>query len=71
MDRPWDETLLEFIPRFQAAASETDYHLLVRELGARLNDSHGHVTSALLSAHFEPGNQAGASTSPTSRGARW
>lgn len=52
MDRPWDEALLEFIPRFQAAASEIDYHLLVKELGARLNDSHGVVSSALLSDHF-------------------
>ncbi len=52
MDQPWDEVLLEFIPRFQAAATEVDYHLLVKELGARLNDSHGRVDSAVLADHF-------------------
>ena len=52
MDQPWDEVLLEFIPRFQTAASEIDYHLLVKELGARLNDSHGSVYSAVLADHF-------------------
>jgi len=52
MDQPWDEVLLEFIPRFQAAATEADYHLLVKELGARLNDSHGLVYSAVLADHF-------------------
>ena len=59
MDQPWDEVLLEFIPRFQAAASEIDYHLLVKELGARLNDSHGVVYSKLLSAHFDQGITVG------------
>ncbi len=52
MDQPWNEVLLEFIPRFQAAATEVGYHLLVKELGARLNDSHGRVDSALLDDHF-------------------
>jgi len=48
MDDPWDETLTAFIPRFQAASSELDFHLLVKELGARINDSHGLVTSTVL-----------------------
>lgn len=52
MDQPWDEVLLEFIPRFQAAATEVDYHLLVKELGARLNDSHGRVDSSVLADYF-------------------
>jgi C-terminal processing protease CtpA/Prc len=59
MDQSWDQALLEFIPRFQAAASETQYHLLVKELGARLNDSHGGVYSELLSNHFNQGITVG------------
>jgi len=48
MDDSWDEILRAFIPRFQAASRELDFHLLVEELGARINDSHGRVTSSVL-----------------------
>ena len=41
MDRPWDETLIEFIPRFQDAKDATEYALAVMEMVARMQDSHG------------------------------
>ncbi|MCU0276505.1 MAG: S41 family peptidase [Acidobacteria bacterium] len=52
MDRPWDETLLAFIPRFQAAATELDFQLLVKELAATLHDSHAWVYSPMLDDFF-------------------
>ncbi len=52
MDRPWEEALLAFIPRFQAVANELDYHLLVKELAATLNDTHAIVISRLLENFF-------------------
>jgi carboxyl-terminal processing protease len=48
LDRPWEETLLAFIPRFQAAPNELAFHLLVKELAVTLNDSHAWVFSNLL-----------------------
>lgn len=52
MDRPWEETLLDFIPLFSEAPDELSYHLAVMELGARLNDGHGQVYSSILSAYM-------------------
>jgi C-terminal processing protease CtpA/Prc len=52
MDRPWDETLLEFIPRMLDARDATDYALTVAELGSRLQDSHVTVASPVLDAYF-------------------
>jgi C-terminal processing protease CtpA/Prc len=42
MDRPWEQTVDEFIPRFEAADTERAYELAVASLAARLDD--GHVT---------------------------
>ena len=52
MDRPWRDTLREFIPRMRDARDETDYALAVCELATRLNDSHVTVHSPVLDAYF-------------------
>ena len=41
LDRPWEATLDEFIPRLQAAADATDYALEVMGLVANIRDTHG------------------------------
>ena len=52
MDRSWDETLAEFIPRMRGARDAIDYALTVAELATRLQDSHVTVSSPVLDAHF-------------------
>ena len=47
MDRTWDETLLEFIPRMDAAADALEYTLAVAELAARIQDSHGMIINPI------------------------
>jgi C-terminal processing protease CtpA/Prc len=49
MDHAWEETLFDFIPKFQNAPDELSYHMAVKELGAMLNDSHGIVSSSIIS----------------------
>ena len=48
MDHPWENTLLDFIPKFQSAPDELSYHMATKELGAMLNDSHGVVFSLII-----------------------
>jgi C-terminal processing protease CtpA/Prc len=52
MDRPWDDTLAEFIPRLRAARDETEYALAVSELAVRLQDSHVTLASPVLDRYF-------------------
>ena len=52
MDRPWQETLSEFIPRMAAATDATDYTLTVAELATRLQDSHVTLASPVLDEVF-------------------
>ena len=40
LDDHWDDVLEEFIPRFIAVTTAADYELLVRQLAARVEDSH-------------------------------
>ncbi len=40
MDQNWDLTLTEFLPRTINPVSEADYYLSLKELSAKLNDSH-------------------------------
>ena len=40
MDIKWNVTLLDMLPRFTNCASEIDYFVTLKELVARLNDSH-------------------------------
>ncbi|MET0555378.1 MAG: S41 family peptidase [Vicinamibacteria bacterium] len=52
MDRAWDETLADFIPRLRVARDETEYALAVSELATRLQDSHVTLASPVLDRHF-------------------
>lgn len=51
MDRPWDATLEEFIPRLQGARDGLDYTLRVMELVTRINDSHGGASSPIFMSY--------------------
>lgn len=52
MDRPWGETLVEFVPRMLQARDATDYALAVAELATRIQDSHVTLASPVLEAYF-------------------
>jgi C-terminal processing protease CtpA/Prc len=52
MDRPWRETLAEFIPRMRDARDATDYALAVSELATRIQDSHVTLASRVLDDYF-------------------
>jgi len=52
MDRPWGETLVEFIPRMCGARDATDYALTVSELATRIQDSHVTLASPVLDDYF-------------------
>src|SRR5712691_13359286 len=52
MDRPWRETLAEFIPRMREARDATDYALTVAELATRIQDSHVTLAAPVLDAYF-------------------
>jgi len=52
MDRPWRDTLMEFIPRMVNARDATDYALAVSELATRIQDSHVTIASPVLDAYF-------------------
>jgi hypothetical protein len=43
IDRPWDDVLPAYIPRFEANKAAADYQLTLRELVAEIHDSHGSV----------------------------
>lgn len=40
MDQNWDSTLIEFLPRTINPVSESDYYLSLKEMSAKLNDTH-------------------------------
>ncbi len=42
-DRPWGETLADFIPRFLENKSALEYEMTVAEMVARMQDTHGFV----------------------------
>jgi C-terminal processing protease CtpA/Prc len=48
----WDDVLTEFIPIFTDASNATEYHLAVRQLIARINDSHSKTSSEVLSDYW-------------------
>jgi C-terminal processing protease CtpA/Prc len=41
LDRPWEATLDEFIPKLQGAGNATDYALRLMELVTNIDDTHG------------------------------
>lgn len=52
MDRPWADTLADFIPRLSAARDATDYALAISEVATRIQDSHVTLSSPVLDAYF-------------------
>jgi len=52
LDRPWEEVLLEFIPRMRTAGDALEYTLAVAELGSNINDTHGFMGSKILNEYF-------------------
>lgn len=52
MDKSWNNVLLDMIPRFLKIESETDFHLLLRELVVSLDDSHAVLETDKISSYF-------------------
>jgi C-terminal processing protease CtpA/Prc len=52
MGEDWDAVLREFIPKMEQAGSALEYHLAVAEMVSHIHDSHGFVSSPILSEHF-------------------
>src|SRR5262245_57019423 len=48
LERPWEETLVDFLPRFLAAEDAPAYERAVAELVACTEDSHSHALSRTL-----------------------
>lgn len=48
----WNDILYEFIPKLINAGNATEYHLSIRELTARINDSHAFTNSSVLSEYW-------------------
>ena len=51
-DQNWDEVLMEMIPRFIEVSTEVEFHLLIRELTIKLDDSHAFFKSDLVAESF-------------------
>jgi C-terminal processing protease CtpA/Prc len=58
MDQPWDRTLLEFIPKMEAAGDALEYTLTVAELTARIQDSHGMIINPIYTGYTGRANPA-------------
>jgi C-terminal processing protease CtpA/Prc len=54
-DRPWDETLSEFIPQFEAAGNELEYAITTAKLVAQIDDTHGFMNSSVLQDYLGTG----------------
>jgi C-terminal processing protease CtpA/Prc len=52
MDHPWEDALMEFVPKIAAAGDALEYHLRVAELTIRIQDSHTVALSQVLRQHF-------------------
>lgn len=52
MDRAWDSTLLDFIPKCLSVTTDTSFHLFFAQLQSRFNDSHGFTSSSLFFYYF-------------------
>jgi len=48
LDQPWDRTLTDFIPLFEADQNALDYAITVAKMVARIQDTHGFVHSKVL-----------------------
>jgi carboxyl-terminal processing protease len=52
MDYDWEETLLEFIPRFMDASDDLEYNLVFCELTTRICDGHAYASSIVLNDYW-------------------
>lgn len=52
MDQKWDEALMEFLPRTASPVSEADYYLSLKEMSAKLNDTHASFGANKLFDYF-------------------
>ena len=53
-DQDWDSVILEMIPKMREVNNESDYHLLLRELVAKLDDTHAWISIQDTSSKFPP-----------------
>lgn len=51
-DQNWNAVLTEMIPQFLSAGNDTDYHLALAELVAKIDDSHAYLFSTPISLHL-------------------
>ena len=52
MDQKWDSALLEITPKFIAPESELDFHMTMRELSVKLNDTHAFIGTMKMFDYF-------------------
>ncbi|MCV9927070.1 S41 family peptidase [Flavobacterium sp. LS1R49] len=52
MDEKWDVVLSEILPRFIAPESELDFHLTMRELSVKLDDTHASIGTVKMFERF-------------------
>jgi len=52
IERNWDEVITEFIPKFENAKNDLEYHLAVAELVCYLKDSHSSTTSPVINNYI-------------------
>ena len=52
LDQPWDRTLTDFIPLFEADQNAQEYAITVARMVARIQDSHGFVYSKVLDVYI-------------------
>lgn len=51
-DQSWDETLMEFIPKFRKSTTDIDFQKMFLKFVSNIRDSHGVTGSALLTNSF-------------------
>ncbi len=54
-DHPWDQTLTDFIPQFEADRDALEYSITTARLVARIDDSHGYMRSSVLQEYIGTG----------------
>jgi C-terminal processing protease CtpA/Prc len=52
MDQKWDDSFIEMYPRFNNPNSQLDFHLAMRELVLKLNDTHAWIGTATMYEKF-------------------
>jgi C-terminal processing protease CtpA/Prc len=55
MDRGWEETLGEFIPRFRGAENAAEYNLAIAAMTKLLSDSHVYIAGLVFNELIGPG----------------